>query len=84
MFKLLFFLFLAMMFLWFLGRPFRRRPSSSNRQDHQQSQRSYKQQRDDTSGIETQEDRIISYHKKSFEKSEAEDVDFKEIKHEND
>lgn len=29
---------------------------------------------------ETQEERIISYQKKSFEKSEAEDVDFVEIK----
>lgn len=29
---------------------------------------------------ETQEDRIISYHKKSFETSYAEDADFVEIK----
>lgn len=72
------------MFLLLLGRPFRCCRSSSNRPDDQQSQRNYQQQRDDTSGIETQEDRIISYHKKSFEKSEAEDVDFKEIKQEND
>ncbi|QRX64423.1 hypothetical protein JS578_04030 [Dysgonomonadaceae bacterium zrk40] len=29
---------------------------------------------------ETQEDRIIEYQKKTFEKSEAEDVEFTEIK----
>lgn len=29
---------------------------------------------------ETQEDRIINYQKKNFEKSEAEDVEFVEIK----
>ncbi|MDR1516688.1 MAG: DUF4834 family protein [Dysgonamonadaceae bacterium] len=29
---------------------------------------------------ETQEDRIISYQKKSFESSPAEDVDFEEVK----
>ena len=81
MFKLLFFLFLVMMFLWFLGRPFRRRSSSTNRQDDHQSQHSYQAQGDETPGIETQEDRIISYQKKSFEISEAEDVEFKEIKH---
>jgi|AGTN01.3.fsa_nt_gi hypothetical protein len=50
---------------------------TSQTSSHQSQQR---RRREQPKQPETQEDRIIEYQKKTFESSEAEDVDFVEIK----
>lgn len=41
---------------------------------------SHRQEESKPKTPESQEDRILEYHKKSFEKTDAEDVEFEEIK----
>ena len=82
MLTFLFFVLITVLFFLILGGPSRRHSSNNNRPNNQQSRNTYQKPQEETPEIETQESRIIYYQKKSFENSEAVDVEFKEIKHE--